>query len=1254
MDFFKVGTKANKNGGIEVFPEFVVRRTRDLMVQGGKFYAIWDDTQGLWSKDSYRVNDLTDEKLYEEAKEIGQHAIVKSMTVMDTGYRKKFLDLCKLVDDNYKQLDQNIVWANSDIKREDYASWRLPYPLEPGDHTAWDELMDRLYAPEEKAKLEWAIGALVSGDSKKIQKCIVIYGKGGKGKSTVLNIIQEMFDGYVTQFRAADMGNVNKDFSMAAFNTFPLVAIDHDTDLSRINDNSKLNGIIAHEHIQINEKYKAAYTAKSNAMLFMATNSGVSITDQNSGLIRRLIDVEPTGDLFAPAHYEALMARIKFEHGAIASHCLDVYKTMGMNYYRDYVPTKMMFRTNVFYNFVESNYDIFKSHSYTSLDMAWKMYKEYCIESNAIRVMQRHQVREELKAYFEEFHERKMIDGTSVRNLYRGFKMPGMFKAVDEEDGKYELVLEDTESLFDEQYADYPAQYATDEGTPKQKWLYVTTHLSDIDTRKIHYVKVPDNHIVIDFDIRGPRGGKDLDRNLEEASLWPPTYAEVSKSGGGVHLHYIYEGDVSKLDSNFSEGIEVKVYSGGASLRRKLSKCNALPVATLNSGLPIKEKKMLAATTIKSEQGLRSMIERNLNKGVHPGTKPSIDFIKHVLDEAYADKDLVYDVTDMRSRVLAFAMNSTNKAMECIKIVQQMQFASESSVEDFDKTPREQAIMDHIDKGKPLTFFDVEVYPNLFVVCWLDEDSDVVVRMINPKPNEIEPLFNKKLVGFNNRRYDNHILYARTLGYSERDLYLLSQKIINNNRSAMFGNAYNISYADIYDFSSKKQSLKLFGVELGLHHMEMDLPWDEDVPADMIDKVVEYCVNDVLLTKATFEDRKQDFAARQILAELSGLSVNSTTQNHTAKIVFEGDKDAQRSFVYTRLADTFPGYTFDYGVSTYRGETVGEGGYVYAEPGMYDNVALLDVASMHPTSIELLNLFGDYTKNYSALKEARLAIKHGDLDAAKKMLGGKLAPYLGDPEKADALSYALKIVINIVYGLTSAKFDNAFRDPRNIDNIVAKRGALFMIDLKHFIQEKGYQVVHIKTDSVKIPNATPEIIQAVTEFGKKYGYDFEHEATYDKFVLVNDAVYVARRGSDFTTVGAQFSHPYVYKTLFSHEPIEFDDICETRSVVQGAMYLDWEYDRPAPLHTGLPGMTFVGRTGRFIPVRKDGALLWRVKDEKFYAVTGTKGHTWIEASTAKEFNIYEDVDGSYFDNLVDAARSAIEKFGPFDELVKGV
>jgi hypothetical protein len=122
------------------------------------------------------------------------------------------------------------------------------------------------------------------------------------------------------------------------------------------------------------------------------------------------------------------------------------------------------------------------------------------------------------------------------------------------------------------------------------------------------------------------------------------------------------------------------------------------------------------------------------------------------------------------------------------------------------------------------------------------------------------------------------------MGYDNEQLYKLSQKIINGNVGSMFGEAYTLSYTDIYDFSSKKQSLKKFGIEMGMHHMELDIPWDKPVPEELWDKVVEYCVNDVLVTEQTFKDRYQDFVARQILAELSGLSLTtrrrSTLQHH--------------------------------------------------------------------------------------------------------------------------------------------------------------------------------------------------------------------------------------------------------------------------------------------------------------------------------------------------------------------------------------
>jgi hypothetical protein len=284
-------------------------------------------------------------------------------------------------------------------------------------------------------------------------------------------------------------------------------------------------------------------------------------------------------------------------------------------------------------------------------------------------------------------------------------------------------------------------------------------------------------------------------------------------------------------------------------------------------------------------------------------------------------------------------------------------------------------------------------------------------------------LQSSKLVGFYNRRYDNHILYAAVLGFTVEQLYDLTRKIVvDNNRNAFFAQAYNLSYADVWEFSSIKQGLKKFEIDLGIHHMELDIPLDQPVDEADWPRVVEYCVNDVRATEAVLEDRWEDFIARQILAELSGLAINDTTQRHTAKIIFGDDKNPQQHFVYTDLSEEFNGYQFDSGRSSYRGETLVKAVTYTLNPGFTGTLLFLDVASMHPTTIEILNLFGKYTARFSALKEARMAIKRRDFDSARKMMDGRLAPYLENEDGADKLAYALKIVINIVYGLTSAKF----------------------------------------------------------------------------------------------------------------------------------------------------------------------------------------------------------------------------------------
>jgi hypothetical protein len=1228
MDFYQVRERATKSG-TEIFPDFIVRPSTDLMVRGGSFYAVWDEDTGLWSKNEYDVQRLVDAALYAHAETIEGPVKVRALSSYKSNMWKEFRSYVGNMPSSHQELDGTLAFADTPLKKGDYCSRRLPYSLKAGPTDSYEKLMGTLYGPEEREKLEWAIGSIVAGDSKYIQKFFVLYGEAGTGKSTFLRVLQMLFPGYDATFDAKALTGTSNAFATEAFKNNPLVAIQHDGDLSKIEDNTRLNSIVSHEEIVINEKYKSPYSGRINALLFIGTNQSVKITDAKSGLIRRLIDVHPTGEKLPVDEWEAKMLGITFELGAIAHKCLEVYRQRGMNYYSRYRPTDMIIRTDVFYNFLMANYEIFKEQDYTTLQQAWLLYKEFCDEGRYDWRLNKGKFRDELRNYWKHFSERGRIEGgKQVWNLYEGFKTDKLGIPAPPERPPPSLTLEYSKSLLDDMLAEQPAQYATAEETPLKAWARVTTTLSDLDTRQVHFVKPGLNHIVIDFDLKDADGKKDLALNLEEASKWPPTYAEFSKSASGVHLHYLYDGDVTELSYIYGDGIEVKVFTGDASLRRKLTRCNNIPVATISGGLPRKERRVLDAETMKSERALRNLIGRNLRKEIHPGTKSSVDFIWKILEDAW-NSGMPYDVTDLRGQVLAFANGSTNHSVYCVKLVTTMKFASEPEVK---PEPEKAAPSDD-----RLVIYDVEVYPNLFVVCWKYRGDADVVKMLNPDGKAIEELCRTKLIGFNNRRYDNHILYARIMGYNNFELFNLSQRLISGEKNAPFGEAYGLSYADVWDFSSVKQSLKRFQIELGLNHLELGIPWDQAVPEDMWEKVVDYCANDVITTEAVLEDRWQDFVARQILADLAGMTVNDTTQKLTAKIIFGNDRKPQENFKYTDLSEQFPGYKYDFGKSTYRGEEIGEGGYVYAEPGMYSEVAVLDVASMHPTSIELLDLFGPYTKAFSDLKAARIAIKRRDYTAARKLLDGRLVPYLGDEADAKALSQALKIVINIVYGLTAASFDNPFRDLRNKDNIVAKRGALFMVDLKLAVQDRGFQVVHIKTDSIKIPGATEEIIQFVTDFGKKYGYEFEHETTYSKFCLVNDAVYIAKDGSgEWHATGAQFAEPYVFKTLFSREALTFDDYCQTKTVTT-ALYLQFGDDEPH----------FVGRAGSFVPVKEGtgGGILLRGKEGKFHAVTGTKGYFWKEAAAVRSLGMEETIELAYYRKLADSALKAISQYG---------
>lgn len=966
LDFVRIEAKKSKNGTIirPIFDSTI--KSKDILIRSKEIYGIWNEDGARWDRtfeDAARLIDKEVFEFFELYKKEHPNESVSVAPLRDS--------TCPSSDDFVKYIrrrtstdvvfDGKLIFKSDPYKREDYSTHRLDYDICEGSTEYYDKLMDTLYDKDERRKIEWFIGAIVNGDNAKIQKFAVFYGAPGTGKSTVLNIIERLFKGYSVTFESGAICSSRDQFSMAPFKNNPLVAIDHDGDLSHADTNTRMNSLVSHEPTRINEKNEKAFTISPLAILFIGTNEPVKITSSKSGILRRLIDINPSGRKLSGRDYKACVKHIEFELGAIAKHCKEVYLE-DPDYYIDYRPTEMMAETNDFYDFMLTYYDAFANEDYVTLKVAWARYKEYCDDCGYSKVMPRRDFKHEIKNYFSE-HETQLqyVDSNGKRqhasNAYLGFKKElfsgSMSKIKDRNDDSdtkevneevenkdiYEglpdwLHLKDSNeceaNVFEKMFNDARAQYATtgENEVPKKSWnnddgsFNVKTKLSDILLlNQVHYVLTQETEpslIVIDFDRKDKDGKKSLRLNLEAASTFPRTYAEVSKGGQGLHLHYIYDGDVNELSRLYDDEIEIKVFKGLSALRRRLTLCNNEKIAHINSGLPLKGEKgakMIDPNVVLNEKAIRTSIRRNLAKEYHADTTSSVHFIKKILDDAYASGE-TYDVRDLRTAVMNFAAKATNQSQHCMELVMQMEFCSKGVQEaDLngegirDNTEDISNVDDNGEDTRPIVFYDIEIFPNLFVVCYKKAGpggKENCVKMINPTANDVENLIStSRLIGFNNRRYDNHMLYARILGYSNEKLFELSNKLINSDDNTKdkfhgFTEAYNISYTDVWDFAINKQSLKKWEIELGIHHQELGLPWDKPAPKDRWEEIADYCCNDVVATEATFNHLETDWEARQILADISGGTVNDTTNALTLKLVF-GDVKKPK-LIYTNLA----------------------------------------------------------------------------------------------------------------------------------------------------------------------------------------------------------------------------------------------------------------------------------------------------------------------------------------------------------------
>ena len=188
----------------EIIPEFYNEDSDDMMIRGHDFYAVWDEESKMWSKNIMVIRRRIDNDIkvkYNQMKDTRadgskQKIVPKYMRSDSSGSWHRFRRYIDGLPDHFHQLDEKITFQDTVTEKHDYRSKRLSYSMHEGDISAYEELVSVLYAPEERAKFEWAIGSILAGDTKKIQKFIVFHGPMGSGKSTIMNLIEKLFGGY--------------------------------------------------------------------------------------------------------------------------------------------------------------------------------------------------------------------------------------------------------------------------------------------------------------------------------------------------------------------------------------------------------------------------------------------------------------------------------------------------------------------------------------------------------------------------------------------------------------------------------------------------------------------------------------------------------------------------------------------------------------------------------------------------------------------------------------------------------------------------------------------------------------------------------------------------------------------------------------------------------------------------------------------------------------------------------------------------
>jgi hypothetical protein len=219
---------------------------------------------------------------------------------------------------------------------------------------------------------------------------------------------------------------------------------------------------------------------------------------------------------------------------------------------------------------------------------------------------------------------------------------------------------------------------------------------------------------------------------------------------------------------------------------------------------------------------------------------------------------------------------------------------------------------------------DIEVFPNLFMVCFMDVADRANTFTVKMQPGEQikAGLLRKVMVGnrtvsFNGNAYDLPMLAGALGGMDNQALHTLSGKLIQAKQPwQVIRNAGLVipewDHVDLIGLTPGQASLKLYGGRLGADTLQ-DLPLDPDqqLAPEQVEEIERYCLNDLNLTADLFQTLLPQIELREKMGQQYGLNLLSKSDAAIAETVLRHELEGQGVNVF-RPEGIEPGFSFQY------------------------------------------------------------------------------------------------------------------------------------------------------------------------------------------------------------------------------------------------------------------------------------------------------------------------------------------------------